>query len=249
MADGATRSLGLVPSKTSSTLGRVVGVVTPENTHRARLKRMRRTVLNSCRSMVRSRRGFRDRWLMQTLTYRPGLSWTSKHVSEFLNRMGMWLRRRRAEFSYVWVLELTKAGVPHYHVLVRVPYGVRIPRADDAGWWQHGSTRTEQARGPVGYLAKYASKGGSAADFPKGARLHGAAGLNRDLRTVVQFWNLPVWCRERLAEITRVARDRGGFVVCSTGEFLPTPYEVIFRAGNILIVEKDKNHDPYYRSE
>lgn len=246
MADGSRScSSGLVPSKTTRTcvLGnaRVVGVVTKENTHRARLKRMRRSVLNSARCMIRARRGFRDRWLMVTLTYADSVAWTAKQLSEFFMRVRKWCVRKGWPAVYVWVLELTKRGRPHYHVLLRLPHNARLPRADDVGWWPHGTTRTEQARGAVGYIAKYASKGGDLADFPKGARLHGAAGLSRDQRTHVQFWNLPVWCREQLTEITRTRRIAGGFVVLATGEFLPTPFEVIFKGGSLLIILKESN--------
>lgn len=240
MADVAgSCSSGLVPSKTSRTGGRVVGVVTSENTHRARLKRMRRSVLNASRCLVRARRGFRDRWLMVTLTYAESTLWDPKQLAAFFHRVRMWFARKGLKATYVWVLELTKRGRPHYHVLIRLPVSVRLPRPDDVGWWPHGSTRTEQARGAVGYIAKYASKGGERADFPKGARLHGSAGLTPEGRIYVQFWNLPVWCREQLENVTRVKRVAGGFVVAETGQFLPTPFQVVFRAGSILIVLKE----------
>lgn len=238
MADGSC-SLGLVPSKTSSTRYRVIGAVTPQNTHRARLKRMRRTVLNSSRQLIRSRRGFRDRWLMLTMTYAESVEWTREHIPTFFHRVRMWCARRGIECAYVWVMELTKRGRPHYHVLFRLPHGHYLPKADTCGWWTYGSTRTEQARGAVGYIAKYASKGGDLAGFPKGARIHGAAGLNKESRVIVRFWNLPVWCREQLTEVQRTSRTKGGFVVTDTGEFLPTPYRVFSRGGVLLIVKME----------
>ena len=60
---------------------------------------------------------------------------------------------------YVWVLELTKRGRPHYHVLFWLPRGISMPKADKQGWWRHGMTNTVPARSPVGYLCKYTSKG------------------------------------------------------------------------------------------
>lgn len=200
---------------------------------------MRRSVLNASRALVRARRGFRDRWLMVTLTYAESAQWDSKQLSDFFMRVRKWFSRHGLKAAYVWVLELTRRGRPHYHVLIRLPVSVRIPRPDDVGWWPHGSTRTEQARGAVGYIAKYASKGGELASFPKGARLHGCAGLTPEGRIYVQFWNLPVWCRERLETVTRVKRVTGGFVVTETGYFLPSPFQVVFRAGSILIVLKE----------
>ena len=58
---------------------------------------------------------------------------------------------------YVWVLELTKRGRPHYHVLFWLPKGVSMPKADKQGWWKHGMTRSG-GHSPVGYLCKYTSK-------------------------------------------------------------------------------------------
>ena len=241
MADGTrSGSSGLVPSKTTLTGGKVVGVVSPANTHRARLKRMRRTVINSARCHIRQRRGFRDRWLMVTTTYADDQQWAVSDVRDFLQRVRMFFKRRGWPLSYVWVLELTKRGRPHYHVLLRLGVNQRIPNPDDCGWWQKGSTNVEPCRNAVGYVAKYASKGGDREDFPKGARIHGAAGLNTDSRIEVAFWNLPVWVRERITEMQRLIRIAGGFVVPSTGEFLPTPYEVISKGGHMLIILKEQ---------
>lgn len=241
MADGTgSCSSGLVPSKTTST-GRIVGVVTKENSHHARLKRMRRSVLNFARHHIRSRRGFRDQWKMLTCTYREDVQWESNHVRQFLNRLAMWLKRRRWPVVYVWVLELTKRGRPHYHVLIRVPHGQKLPYPDDVKWWPHGKTNLEAARNAVGYLAKYASKGVDQAELPKGARIYAFAGLDREGRTYVQFWNLPHWARDRLDGIERTKRITGGFVVLGTGEFLATPYECIYKHGQVLILLKEQN--------
>ena len=179
-------------------------------------------------------------WKMVTLTYAPGSDWAAKHVSTFLDLLTKWAKRKRlGAFSYVWVLELTEKAVPHYHVLVRVPMGTMVPRADEMGWWKHGMSRTEHARNAVGYIAKYASKGCDVEHLPKGARITGNAGLDADGRLYVQFWNLPVWCREQLESMERTKRISGGFVVLSSGEFLPTPYECICKAGSILIIRKE----------
>lgn len=243
MADGnRSCSSGLVPSKTTlTTRGEVVGVVTKENTHRARLKRMRRTVLNSSRMHIRQRRGFRDRWLMLTTTYADNTEWQASDLRDCMQRMRMWFKRRGWAFAYVWVLELTKRGRPHYHVLIRLNVGQRIPHPDSIGWWRKGSTNLEPARNAVGYVAKYASKGGQADEFPKGARIHGAAGLTAESRQYVSFWNLPVWCRESMTEMQPAKRINGGFVLPLTGEFLPTPYMVISRGGVMLIIKKEQS--------
>jgi hypothetical protein len=187
------------------------------------------------------RHGFRDKWKMVTLTYRPGCDWKPSDVRDYLNRVRKWCARRRWHFAYLWVMELHKSGVPHYHVLIRIPYSGTLPKSDQIGWWVNGITNTVTAKNAIGYLAKYASKGTEHGDFPKGARIHGAAGLTRESRLYVAFWNLPVWLRDQLSGPIRTIRLRGGFVVPSTGEFLPTPYEVEIVGGVPLIyLKKDQ---------
>ena len=175
---------------------------------------------------------------MVTTTYADSTVWAANDISQFLMRLRKWFARRGWPLAYVWVLELTKRGRPHYHLLLRLGVGHRIPNPDDCGWWQKGSTNIKPCHNAVGYVAKYASKGGDREEFPKGARIHGAAGLNPESRMEVTFWNLPVWARNQLSEIKRLKRIPGGFVDTSTGEFLPTPYEVLFRGGQCLIILK-----------
>lgn len=244
MPDGmSAANAGLVPSKTSCPrLGAVVGAVTPENTRKARLKRMRRSVLNSTRALKSQRKGFRDKWKMVTLTYDPCSEWEPKDVALFLNRVRKWVKRRQWHFSYVWVMELMQSGKPHYHVLIRIPYRGTLLKSDTVGWWSKGSTNTITAKNAVGYIAKYASKTRQkdTDDFPKGARIHGAAGLTSCSRTYVQFWNLPLWAREQLeTKVQKTKKIKGGFVSLETGQFLETPYVVVIAHGAILIYEKE----------
>jgi len=97
------------------------------------------------------------------------------------------------KLPYVWVAELQKRGAVHYHVLLWIPRRWRIPAPDKKGWWKHGSSNVTRVRNPVGYVAKYASKFESKgqAEFPKGLRLHGIGGLNKQERRVVAWWKLP----------------------------------------------------------
>ena len=96
---------------------------------------------------------------MVTLTYRDDVDWSPRQVSNYLKCVREWARRKGIFIHYVWVLELTKRGRPHYHVLFWLPKGVSMPKADKQGWWKHGMTRSEWAYSPVGYLCKYTSKG------------------------------------------------------------------------------------------
>jgi hypothetical protein len=161
-----------------------------------RLRKLRRVVVASaeaCRDSA-ERAGARPSAVMVTATYRPGVEWSPRHVSQLTKRYREWCNSRGFACRYQWVLELTRRGVPHYHVLFWLPHHVRIPKPDQAGWWDHGSTRVERARRAVGYLVKYASKGGLVDEdsVPKGARLYGV-GNALDERHAVRRSRLPVW--------------------------------------------------------
>ena len=110
---------------------------------------------------------------------------------------------------YVWVLELTKRGRPHYHVLFWLPRGISMPKADKQGWWRHGMTNTVPARSPVGYLCKYTSKGidfDSWGKLPRGGRLYGHGGFTPSMR-ITRVWRLaPSWVRELIDEVDGVRK-------------------------------------------
>lgn len=186
------------------------------DTIQSRLQRMRRSVLTAARVLAESSPSG-GRWLMVTLTYAPSVEWSAGHLTQFVKCLRGWSARRGFAARYVWVMELTKNGVPHYHCLIWVPRGIILPKADKRGWWPHGMTRTEVARSAVGYLAKYSSKGSSGL-FPKGARIHGNGGLE-DARSVHRWWLLPRYVRDRCEPIDDVRRVCGGFVSRVTGEF------------------------------
>jgi len=191
------------------------------DTAQARLARMRRGVLTAARLLAESSTAG-GRWVMVTQTYAPHAEWTALHQTQFVKRLRAWSNRRGFTARYVWVMELTKAGVPHYHTLVWVPKGHTLPKADKRGWWPHGMTRTEVARSAVGYLAKYSSKGSSGL-YPKGARIHGSGGLGEQL-PVLRWWMLPKYVRDAVDAADRMRRVCGGFLSRVTGEFIEGRY-------------------------
>ena len=196
---------------------------------------MKRGVLTSGRLLHEetTRGGFRFRVAMLTLTYRPDVSWDARHVTQCIKRIRAYLRRRGHACRYVWVLENTKAGKPHYHVLLWLPRGLTLPKPDKRGWWPHGLTRIEWARNAIGYLAKYASKGSGGHPFPKGARLHGSGGLSASARAERAWWLAPSWVREHFSLEMRPARaPGGGWISRVTGEWLPSPWRLVARASD-----------------
>ena len=132
-----------------------------------------------------------------TLTYAAGAPWSPNHVKELIAAYRKWCARRGIVFRYVWTLELTARGVPHYHIVFWLPRGITPPKPDKQGWWRHGMTNCKWARKPVGYIAKYASKGiTSDHDVPFGAHLWGCGGLSRDGRRQLRWHLCPMWLKE-----------------------------------------------------
>lgn len=135
---------------------------------------------------------------MVTLTYAPHCEFQPRQVTAYIKCVLQWAKRRGYFAYYVWVLELTKSGRPHYHVVWFLPKGATIPKADKQGWWKCGMTNTVKARSPVGYLCKYTSKGicaDSWGKLPRGARLHGNGGYSSQLRQTKIWHCAPLWVR------------------------------------------------------
>lgn len=155
------------------------------------------------------------RCVMVTLTYAgTNADWQPRHVSEFISRVRKWLGRRGVDFRYVWVAELQKRGVIHYHIALWLPPGVDLPKPDQCGWWPHGMTRIEVARNAVGYLMKYLSKGGKAEEhrLPLGARCYGIGGLGDYMRAARRWLSLPgfIQCRADVNQSRDWRRAPGG---------------------------------------
>lgn len=194
------RDLGLVSILTSQTQGETVEIELPSQEY-LRLKRLQKTVRVTAEVVQAKIRQFNQRMkpAMVTLTYRPDVDWSPKHVSQYIDCVKKWAKRRHLAVHYIWVMELTKKGVPHYHVMWWIPKGYTMPKADKQGWWKHGMTNSVWARKPVGYLCKYTSKGidpNSYGKIPRNARLHGSGGLTPPMR-VMKIWECaPSWVRE-----------------------------------------------------
>lgn len=176
--------------------------------------------------------------MMVTFTYRDGVEWSPRHSAEFWHRCRAWYRRQRVELHYLWAMELTGRGRPHYHALIWVPRHLFLPTSDKRGWWKHGSTRTEVARNAVGYIAKYASKnlGGNPCHpdsgieyrFPRSARICGGSQLSAAQGVEWRYWIAPRWARDLVPLCTDLRRAAGGgYVVVETGELMLSPWRFV----------------------
>jgi len=200
-----------------------------------RLARLRKNVGASARlHAVNQPKGFqKDRVIMVTLTYAgDNGDWEPRHISGLIKCLRQWCKRRGVSCRYVWVAELQKRGVIHYHMAIWLPKGLTLPKPDKQGWWPHGMSKIEQARKPVAYLMKYLSKDTSKCfgSFPRGARIYGVGGLN-DLRCVRRWLNYPrfIKCRSDVNE--RWQRFAGGGWIDADGVHYPSEYEHAYIGG------------------
>lgn len=164
-----------------------------------------------------------------TLTYRPGVEWKARHVSEALKRFRHWCERRGWRLPYEWKAELQKRGAVHFHVVAWLPLALSVQgyKLDAIGWWPHGMTNFVWARNPVGYVAKYVSKA-EAQKLPKGIRMHGRGGMLPETRRAIRYTLLPRYVREQFSAAADVVRARGGgWVDRLTGEWVPACQLVI----------------------
>ena len=194
-----------------------------------RLKRLQKSVRISAEVVQEKLQNSFTRYkaAMVTLTYRPDVDWSPRQVSNYLKCVREWARRKGIFIHYVWVLELTKKGRPHYHVLFWLPKGVSMPKADKRGWWKHGMTKSEWARSPVGYLCKYTSKGldfDSWGKLPRGGRLYGHGGYSPSMR-ITRAWRLaPAWVRELIDEMDGVRKVGCYWVNRASGMAIRSPF-------------------------
>lgn len=229
---------GLVPFKTSldsSSLGARFVNLAPSACADRRVKRLKKSVWASGHLHGIATRGSRPPacWFV-TLTYRPGVEWSARHVSNAIQTFRNWCQSLGVPCRYTWVAELQQRGAVHYHLLIWLPVGVRMPHWDRPtrkangqrpAMWPHGMTNTQVARAGVGYLMKYLSKLGELTRFPKGLRLYGIGGLDESARAVRGWFNLPEWVKSSYG-VGDVKRLKGRLLVCETGELLPPAFRV-----------------------
>lgn len=220
-----------------------------------RVIRLKKSVMNAARLIADRVRvpannpnGWRYSARMITLTYRDGVEWKPEHVSDFLRVMQMWARRQiGSPLPYVWVMELTKRGRPHFHILVWCPSRLQIPKPDKRGWWKHGSrsagSRVELVtKSAVGYVAKYASKGtDEMSRFPKGARVFGTGGLLKSERRVIAWWNLPKALRTGVeGSVSWKRAIGGGWLNRDTGERAYSDFTATWLEGTSILIDIDR---------
>lgn len=190
------------------------------------------------------RHGVRYRPAMVTLTYAPDAHWRPRHLAEYLDNARKFCKRVGAKLAYVWVAEMQKRGVVHYHVMLWLPYvmgkPLRLPKPDESGWWPHGMSEIAWAKKAAGYLAKYTSKGQDVGDppFPRGIRISGVGGLDTEARREFRWWRAPSEARLYLGEAADIRRIKGGRFDAVTGLFWESCWAFLLINGKSYIVPK-----------
>lgn len=230
---------GLVYSQTSDTPPKPLSERIALSPTKTRLAKIKSSVLTAARLHCETKK--RWRVVMVTPTYAPDSNWNPLDITNLCKCIRQWLGRRGIEFRYVWVLEYTKKGKPHYHMLVWLPLGTTLPHADKRGWWTKGWTNQEWAKNAIGYIAKYASKGSDLIQYRPRARHHGNGGMTGDALLEQRWWKLPMWLRPTVEPSERVQRRKGGgFLHPATGQVFESPWEVIFERGTVFIKRKEQ---------
>jgi hypothetical protein len=240
-------ALGLVSISTSDTANAAKalledhGIIQLPAVEVMRLKKLQKTVRTVAQVITETLQESHVRYkaTMVTLTYRPDVKFQPRQVTEYIKCVRMWAKRRGYFAYYVWVMELTKRGVPHYHIVWFLPKGVTLPKADKQGWWKYGMTNTVFARSPVGYLCKYTSKGidhNSWGLIPKGSRLHGNGGISTSMR-LSKIWHLsPLWVRQSVSYDEKVKKIGAYWVNQATGMGQRSPWLYCWRSRVIKFV-------------
>jgi hypothetical protein len=146
---------------------------------------------------------------MITLTYAKAEDWQPKQITRYTK----FLRRFLGDslYSYAWVAELQERGAIHYHIVVYVESGVKVPHPDKPVGhknfiaWSHGLSNVKTCKKPaylVSYLGKEKQK--DFHKFPLGARAYGVY-VSLEFKSFVlgykKFKMLPNWLQNNLLEI------------------------------------------------
>ena len=194
---------------------------------------MRRGVIGAARLVQEEMQevGCRYRVGFVTVTYRPGEVWEPGDIQKLVKHYRQWGLRRGHRISIVWVGEThgsggANHGQVHYHLVLFLPRGLTPPMPDKQGWWTKGMSNCKWAVRPVGYLAKYASKGLWGPPMPKGARLWGVSGLTFIAETRLGLALAPKWLQDFCLPDEVVKKlKHGWWRNCTTGYEYRTPWD------------------------
>lgn len=123
--------------------------------------------LNRKKRMIKKIRKYVE-FLKENYSFFKAITLTFRGHSEFLEFVkdggirtffDILRKKLRIKFKYVYVLEIQRRGVFHYHILLALEKSVYIPPVDKVGWWKYGFSRIQNLSIPSkNYLSKYLEK-------------------------------------------------------------------------------------------
>jgi hypothetical protein len=213
---------------------KVTGKVFIISKSQVRISRLRRRVFawaDSIKKEIEDVGHYRR--VMITLTYERDEDWAANQIRDFMLSMRETLGDGLV--AYGWVAELQKRGVVHYHVILIVKRGTRIPKPDKSGLWKWGFSRIETAQTPY-YLCTYVGKEyQKIGHFPKGLRMF-SVWISKELISDLVRWKfrlsvLPGWFREIIGNLENIVGEvwsrspGGGFGI--RGVHYESPFEFL----------------------
>lgn len=207
----------------------------PVDRRRSRVRRMQKRV-HSWAQFIQpglQKRSARYREVMITLTYKDADAWRPNQIRDFMTLCRFCLGADL--LAYAWVAEMQQREAVHYHVILVVNRGTFIPKPDEYGWWEYGSTKIETARS-LYYIVTYTGKEyQKMAKFPKGLRMF-STWISKNLVQPAAFFfhhltALPAWLAAEVQQLgcsseewSERARRKNGGGWLFMGECFKSPF-------------------------
>lgn len=111
------------------------------------------------------------RMVMIMLSYANIEDYSPGHIRDYMKKLKQSVGDNL--YGFAWVSEIQERGAVHYHLVMVVKKGSRIPIPDKSGMWKHGSSNIGTAKTPY-YLLKYTGKERQKdlSRYPKSCRLY-----------------------------------------------------------------------------
>ncbi|HQJ56147.1 MAG TPA: hypothetical protein PLH46_00765 [Caldisericia bacterium] len=101
----------------------------------------KRQLYRKCKAFYTLFSGRKDVYFIRLmLSFRDIKDFDTMKIARYFNVLRKFCDRRGIKIhGYLWVLEKQKRGVPHYHAVIVVNRGVKIPKPDKS-WWNYGAS-------------------------------------------------------------------------------------------------------------
>jgi hypothetical protein len=141
------------------------------DTFKKRLWLMRHRIYDWAGVMDLLKKECETRMVMIMLTYEKVEDYSPGHIRDYMKKLKQSVGENL--YGFAWVCEIQERGAVHYHLVMVVKKGSRIPIPDKSGMWKYGWSGIHTARTPF-YLLKYTGKERQKdlSRYPKSCRLY-----------------------------------------------------------------------------